>query len=184
MGIASIWHWLIVLILLGGLGAVVFVVVRARKSMAQAVQPVGFGGWLLLLAIGQTLAPLRILADLGAMTESYDVVRTLPNGVAAATGEIALNCFYFLFVVAVVVLMYRKSWRFPIMFTYQWYLYFVVQALDFLWIAYMLKVPVRTLASNYTSEEIGRIVAAFVAGGLWVWYVNASSRVRNTFVRT
>ncbi|MBZ9962956.1 hypothetical protein [Mesorhizobium sp. BR1-1-2] len=84
----SIWHWAIVLLLIGV--PVFFAVRSASKPSQNPEQLAGFGGWLMLLAIGQTLAPFRTLADLFSSSEGYRQLLLLPNGPLAVCGEIVL----------------------------------------------------------------------------------------------
>ena len=82
MGSFSIWHWAILLLLIGV--PVFFAVRSAAKPSQNPAALVGFGGWLMLLAIGQTLSPLRSLAQLSSSMEDYQKLMTLPNGTLAA----------------------------------------------------------------------------------------------------
>jgi len=72
-----IWHWAIVLRLIGV--PVFFAVRSATKPSRNPDSLAGFGGWLLLLAIGQTLAPFRTLADLFSSSEGYQQLLPLPK---------------------------------------------------------------------------------------------------------
>lgn len=74
MGTFSIWHWAIVLLLIGV--PVFFAVRSAAKPSQNPESLVGFGGWLMLLAIGQTLSPLRTLADFGNSADGYQQLMT------------------------------------------------------------------------------------------------------------
>ncbi|PWJ87035.1 uncharacterized protein DUF2569 [Mesorhizobium loti] len=89
MGAFSIWHWAIVLLLIGV--PVFFAVRSAAKPSRNPEALVGFGGWLMLLAIGQTLSPLRTLADFANSADGYQQLMTLSNGPLAVYGEVALN---------------------------------------------------------------------------------------------
>ncbi|RVA64817.1 hypothetical protein EN916_35110, partial [Mesorhizobium sp. M7A.F.Ca.CA.001.11.2.1] len=78
MGAFSIWHWAIMLL---SIGVPVFFAVRSAAKPSQNPEAlVGFGGWLMLLAIGQALSPLRTLAELGASSDGYNQLMLVPNG--------------------------------------------------------------------------------------------------------
>ncbi|WP_245438025.1 hypothetical protein [Mesorhizobium sp. WSM4312] len=84
----SIWHWAILLLLIGV--PVFFAVRSAIKPSQNPADPVGFGGWLMLLAIGQSLSPLRTLVAIGSSSDGYNQLMLVPNGPMVVYGEIAL----------------------------------------------------------------------------------------------
>ena len=172
----SIWPWAIVLLLIGVLAF--FAVRSAVKPPQNPAALVGIGGWLMLLAIGQALSPLRTLADLANSVEGYRLLMALPNGPLTVYGEVALNLAFLALQLAVVVSMLRRSHRFPQLFLFQWFAIPVVFVLDTIWISSILGVSVnQVLAGNALVAPI----ASFVLTGIWVAYVHKSVRVRNTF---
>jgi Na+/phosphate symporter len=178
MGTFSIWHWAIVLLLIG---VPVFFAVRSAAKPSQNPEAlVGFGGWLMLLAIGQALSPLRTLAELGNSVEGYQQLMTVTNGALAVYGEIALLLAFLVFQVVVLVSMLRRSRRFPQLFLCQWFAIPVVFILDTVWISTILGVPVNQVLAG---DALVTPIASFVVTGVWVAYVHKSIRVRNTFDR-
>lgn len=175
----SIWHWAIVLLLIG---VPVFVAIwSASKSSQAPADLVGFGGWLMLLAIGQALSPLRTLAGLGNSVEGYQQLMTLPNGPLAVYGEVALNLPFLALQLVVLVSMLRRSHRFPRLFLCQWFAIPLAFILDTAWISTILDIPVnQVLAGNALVTPL----VSFVFTGIWAAYVYNSVRVRNTFTRT
>lgn len=179
MGTFSIWHWAIVLLLIG---VPVFFAVRSAVKPSQNPEAlVGFGGWLMLLAIGQTLSPLRTLADFANSADGYQQLMTFSNGPLAVYGEVALNLAFLALQLVVIVSMLRRSHRFPQLFLLQWLAIPVVFALDTIWIASILGVPVSQVLAG---DALAAPIASFVGTGIWVAYVCRSVRVRNTFTRT
>jgi hypothetical protein len=68
MGSFSIWHWLVVLIVIGRpIGVFAWFNPRNRTRYSGSLK--GFGGWLLWLAIGTWIAPFRNLASLSEVTQ-------------------------------------------------------------------------------------------------------------------
>ncbi|MER9299037.1 DUF2569 family protein [Mesorhizobium sp. M0621] len=178
MGAFSIWHWAIVLLLIGV--PVFFAVRSATKPSQNPAALVGIGGWLMLLAIGQALSPLRTLADFANSADGYQQLMTLSNGPLAVYGEVALNLAFLALQLVVLVSMLRRSHRFPQLFLLQWLAIPVVFVLDTIWVASVLGVPVsQVLVGNALAAHI----VSFVLTGLWVAYVYKSVRVRNTFTR-
>jgi len=176
MGSFSIWHWVIVLLLIGV--PVFFAVRSAAKPSQNSAALVGFGGWLMLLAIGQTLSPLRSLAQLGSSTEDYQKLMMLPNGTLAAYGEIALLLAFVVLQGVVLVAMFRRSSRFKQLFLVQWIAIPVVFVLDAVWISAVLGAPMSQVLAG---DALVTPIVSFVLTGIWVAYVYKSIRVRNTF---
>ncbi|WP_164776885.1 DUF2569 family protein, partial [Mesorhizobium sp. M7A.F.Ca.US.001.04.1.1] len=141
---------------------------------------VGFGGWLMLLAIGQALSPLRTLAELGASSDGYNQLMLVPNGPMVVYGEVALLLAFMVFQLVVLVAMLRRSLRFKQLFLIQWLAIPVAVILDAIWVSTAIGVSVRKVV---TGEALATYIVSFVLIGLWVAYVYKSVRVRNTFTR-
>jgi hypothetical protein len=171
----SIWHWVIVLLLVG---VPVFFAVRSASKPTQGQGLVGFGGWLMLLAIGQALSPLRTLADLGNSVDGYQKLMTLQNGAMAVYGELALNLAFLVLQLVVIVSMLRRSHQFPRLFFCQWFAIPVVFLLDTVWISTSLGIPVKQVLAG---DALVTPLVSFVFTGIWAAYVYRSARVRNTF---
>jgi Protein of unknown function (DUF2569) len=163
------------------IGVPVFFAVRsASKPSPDPAGLVGFGGWLMLLAIGQALSPLRMLAELGNAAEGYKQLMTLPNGALAVYGEVALNLAFLALQLVVLVSMLRRSIRFKQLFVCQWIAIPVAFLLDAVWTSALLGIPIRQVL---TGDALVAPIVAFVLTGIWVAYVYKSARVRNTFTR-
>ncbi|MER9948727.1 DUF2569 family protein [Mesorhizobium sp. M0047] len=178
MGAFSIWHWAIMLLLIGV--PVFFAVRSATKPSQNPAALVGIGGWLMLLAIGQALSPLRTLADFANSADGYQQLMTLSNGPLAVYGEVALNLAFLALQLVVLVSMLRRSHRFPQLFLLQWLAIPVVFILDTIWIASVLGDPVNKVLAG---DALLAAIASFVGTGIWTAYVYKSVRVRNTFTR-
>ncbi|MBZ9707936.1 DUF2569 family protein [Mesorhizobium sp. ESP7-2] len=179
MGAFSIWHWAIVLLLIGV--PVFFAVRSAAKPSLNPESLVGFGGWLMLLAIGQALSPLRTLANFANSADGYRQLMILPNGSLAVYGEVALNLAFLALQLVVLVSMLRRSRRFPQLFLLQWLAIPAVFILDTIWISSILGVPVNQVLAG---DALVAPLASFAGAGIWAAYVYKSVRVRNTFTRT
>lgn len=179
MGTFSIWHWLLVLLIVGGIVSVIVITARRRDPMHPS-QISGFGGWLLLLAIGQCLSPLRNLGELAAGAEGYRTAATMPNGTVLVAGEILINLAFIAFQVYVVVAMLKRWVIFPRLFLYQWFLIMALPIIDVVWVATIMGMP---LSRVFPATELGSAIGAVIALGIWVWYTSVSVRVRNTFTR-
>jgi len=170
------WHWAILLLLVGV--PVFFAVRSARQSSQNPEDLEGFGGWLMLLAIGQSLSPLRTLVELARSIKTYQELTTMPNGGLAILGEGALNLAFLVLQLVVLVSMLRRSRRFPQLFICQWFAIPLLFILDTVWISTILSVPVNQLLAG---NALVPPLASFALTGLWAAYVYRSVRVRNTF---
>ncbi|ESZ51774.1 DUF2569 family protein [Mesorhizobium sp. RSR565B] len=170
------WHWLILLLLIGV--PVFFAVRSSRKSSQSPDDLVGFGGWLILLAISLSLSPLRTLIDMASLVKTYQQLVTVPNGALAIYGEAALNLAFLVLQLVVLVSMLRRSHRFPQLFICLWFAIPLLFILDAVWISIVLGVPVNRLLAG---GALVTPLASFIVTGIWAAYVYRSVRVRNTF---
>ncbi|PBC01933.1 DUF2569 family protein [Mesorhizobium sp. WSM3860] len=176
MGAFSIWHWAIVLLIIGV--PVFFAVRSAIKPSQNPDSLVGIGGWLMLLAIGQTLSPFRTLAELFSSSEGYQQLMLLPNGPLAVCGEIVLLLAFAGLQVFVLFAMLRRSPRFKRLFLYQWIAIPVMFILDAVWMSTILGAPMSQVLAG---DALAAPITSFVLTGIWTAYVYKSVRVRNTF---
>lgn len=177
-----IWFWLIIFVLLGVplIASIVSARIEARKPGFTKDKISGFRGWLLWLTVMQCLNLLRTVGEFKKTTESYDAVVSMPNGHLAVTGEVALNVAIIAFQVFVIIAMFRRSTLFPRLFLYLWLASIAVPILDWFLIVVTLGVPLGELVD---ADGIKGIVGPLIGGGVWVAYVFASVRVKNTFIR-
>ena len=150
---------------------------RRRKTAPVPLgsQPSGFQGWLALLALAETLTPVRLVGSLGSSLT--DLTDDGVNGAfAIVAGVILLLAAYSAFVA---VMMWRRSRWFRVLFTWQWGLStaFTVLSPAAIWLATGQDGP---LLSAY-DEQSAAVIAQTVIGSVWVVYVWRSERVRNTF---
>jgi len=137
----------------------------------------GFGGWLLLLAIGVCLAPLRLLAVLAWSWEGYLELARLPNGPISLVAESAITLVIFGLQIAVIVAMLGKRRSFPRLFTWLWVASIGSQIADTILMLWLFP----QFSAAAFGPEFVRSIAGLVGLGLCVWYLRASKRVANTF---
>lgn len=186
MGSFSIWHWVIVL---GLVGAVVYAVMKSRKpKLATAiadggtgtahVEPRGLGGWLVFLVIGQIGGILRVLK---AIVEDIDLLgQAVPNTKAAVIAELTLNVAFLGLVIYVTVSMFRELRTFPTLWKVQATAAVLVPLLDAVLVAGLLNLPIGKVLEE---GMIGQLIGMVIAIAIWTWYLSVSKRVRNTFVK-
>jgi len=151
--------------------------------------PRGLGGWLILVAIGLVIAPLRMTAltvtDLvPIITGGYWSALTDPTSptyhplwAPLLILEGVGNTVFSVFAAILLVLFFQRSRRFPgLMVAY------LVSSLLFVTADYFVAelIPVVAAQDDVNStRELGR---AAVASLIWIPYFRRSRRVRNTFV--
>jgi len=140
-------------------------------------EPRGFGGWLLLLAIGVGLAPVR--GALNAMTSIEDAwaAMRLIDGQRHLAVEAALDVGYFVLQVVVLVVMLRRRASFPMWFTALWLATLILPLVDVLVVMAVTKLPLTQIVDVSTMRPL----LAGAAMTLSVWYVHVSRRVKSTF---
>ena len=178
MGSLSIWHLAILIVALGLV--IVVIVISVRRAPKPGIELSGFGGWLLLLAIGQTLAPLRTLSVLAQSAEGYRALQdsSVPNATLAIFAEVGLFVGFAAFQLFVTITMYRKRRFFRQLFAYQWIAGVCAPIADWMLISALFHVPLNSLV---TTRDVISVLGAGLIVGIWVWYVARSVRVRNTF---
>ena len=141
--------------------------------------PEGFGGWLLLVAIGQWLGILREVLDFAWALPGWAGQWGDPVLRRVATGEAALSAGLIAFMFYATIMMSMKRSIFPTLFRIELALYVVVPLLSVAW------------ASTATGETIegegfaGIAVEAVISTiGAWIsmLYSLRSARMRNTFI--
>jgi len=184
MGSFSIWHWLILLIFFV-LPAVLVLIARRRTNQnrpADVVGPYGFGGWLTILAYGQTVGPIATLLTLLANAPTYGglIDQASPNGALTAYLEITFMLVVFVVQIITTVVMYRRKVYFPQMFIVQWVVMLLDEAAIRVMNVVLLGAPWPTMieSTNY-AQDAAPVIGAII----WISYALQSVRVRNTFVR-
>jgi len=180
VGSFSIWHWLIVIIIVGILALIVKAITQSPRKVNPSGQPEGIGGWLVLLAIGVALAPLRTLGEIGKNADGYQQLSDVPNGPLVTNLEIGLLLTFAAFQFVMAFAFFKKKRVFPTLFMIQWVAAPVMLMVDGLLVSSLLQVP---LGLVLTAEQLMPVLMAFVLGTVWVWYLYKSVRVRNTFTQ-
>ena len=157
---------------------------------ADAKEPRGIGGWLLLPVIGLFVFPIRLVVSL--FTDYMPIFQTGAWSVLTApgspryhalwgpllAGEIIFNLAFLALDIWLLVLLFSKDWRFPKVFVG-----FAVLNLVFILLDSILgnQIPAVAAASgDGSAKEIGR---GLIMVAVWVPYMLVSQRVKNTFVK-
>jgi NAD/NADP transhydrogenase beta subunit len=146
----------------------------------------GIGGWLLLLALGQILGPIKFVVSI---VQYYATLETalfekLPVTLAGeALLNLAAGALYFI----TAVLFFRTSKRFPRFFVYEIIATVAVLPVSVGWVA--LGIGFETgqpgwsaAVSTVTPREVLQTIGGAIFGAIWVVYLKKSRRAANTFV--
>ena len=151
--------------------------------------PVGLGGWLVLVALGLILNPIRLLVFL---VQTYPPIFQTGAWEALTTPgsesyhqlwapllifEVAGNIAVIVASLALLVLFFRRSRHFPKLFVAFALINLVFVILD-AWLG-SLVITDEPMFDPVTARELGRSLIAVL---VWVPYMFRSRRVRNTFV--
>jgi hypothetical protein len=145
----------------------------------------GIGGWLGLLAFGQVIGILRLIASLGQYYTTLDA-QVFANFPAAIWGEAAMNAAVAGLCVYSTVLLFRRSRDFPRIFVWQMIFVICMPLADLLWVAFTIsRATSRPISDFLTIEpaEGSQMVAGVIGALIWIPYVRRSRRVANTFTR-
>jgi hypothetical protein len=154
------------------------------------VQVSGLGGWLALLGVGLFLSPLKLAAFMFTTfvpifrNGTWDALTTTghslyrPGWGPLLIGEIAVNCLFILAAIVLLVLYFRKSWRFPKLCI----AYFLANLVFIVGDAFATGFVVPGVAT-FDPATLQQLGTTLVGALIWIPYLLVSRRVKNTFVR-
>src|SRR5260221_10745207 len=150
----------------------------STHTLTAQPEPAGIGGWLILVAIGQILGPLRTLLETVIYYTDKDVRIAFEKFPIATYGESLINLAYLAVVLFTTYAFFAHKRIFKLMFTVEILCLIFVPPLDVFWMSAATGLPVSALAD----PALGKSIGAGIIGLIWVAYVWRSKRVRNTFV--
>ena len=139
---------------------------------------VGIRGWLLLLALGQIVTPLRQLAEAGLYFTDSGVALLFEQTPKVIYGEFLLISAQILITLYTSYLFFTRRRKFKVWFTIEVAAIAVVTAADILWVSATTGILIEILIRQTIAKSVG----ALGAGLIWLAYVWRSRRVANTFV--
>jgi hypothetical protein len=196
----SIWHWIIIAILIVLVVCAIWLFARAinnrrphdrsvkDSSSATVTGPSGFGGWLVLLAIGVFVSPILTIYSASQLENGVDDA-TLQRFRLTFNGEIGIFLLVALLQICTAFFMARRARRFVPFYIVTGIATILLTPADTIWAASMLSLqsgrPFQPIlqAVAPSPADIGRWISTGVGVGIWMLYVIRSRRVGNTFVR-
>jgi hypothetical protein len=177
MGAFSIWHWVILLVIIGG---ITWIIAASRKLGPDGRPELhGIRGWLVLLAIWQIFVTIKTLGRAAQMSKEYEAIAHIPGARVAINFETAITLALVTLTIVTTVALFRKKHAFKRLFFLQWLAPSVAFALDAAVVSAALQVPIESML---TGPVILQLVINLVINGLWLWYIRVSVRVKNTMV--
>ena len=154
--------------------------------MREKAELSGIGGWLILIAIGQLVGPLKFLGSLAPYYSNPDVEALRINFPIVFFIEAVLNASFLVIMVVTTVFFFTKSRWFPTFFIFEYAAAILVGPLDVAVSALGLSIytgrPISFFAEQMlTPKEVGQWIPALVSAAVWIPYILNSKRVANTF---
>lgn len=155
----------------------------------QPGQPAGLGGWLILVAIGLIISPLRlaavvVLTYFPLFQDGIWDTLTTPGGeqyhplwAPLLIFEIVCNLGFIIAYTTLVLIFFRKSRYFPKVYIVLAIINLCFMVLDAWLVSFVL--PNQAMFDPDTVKEVSR---ALVSAAVWIPYMLVSKRVKNTFV--
>lgn len=148
-------------------------------------EPSGIGGWLGLVALGQVVGILRLIATFGQYMQSIsdDVWNRFPT---AIWGEVVMNLFLIGLCIYTAKLMFSHSRRFPSFFIAEILCALALPFVDLLFVASIISLSLNKPLSEFLTlepREVGQMVAGAIGALIWIPYILRSKRVANTFTK-
>jgi hypothetical protein len=139
----------------------------------------GFGGWLLLIAIGQWLGLFGTVGDLLLDLPDYLSGLGDPATRRVVVGQAAIEIFLLLFMFYTTLMMAMKRHEFPTLFRLQLALAAVVPLASAVWLSHATGKPLEGVDFAGTAAQS---VIAVIGASISILYSLRSQRVRNTFI--
>jgi hypothetical protein len=141
--------------------------------------PEGFGGWLLLVAIGQWLGFFAQLMELIWALPTWVGQWTDPALHRTTMGEAGLSVGLLAFMLYTAIMMNMKRREFPTLFRFEAALLVLVPLLSIAWVARSTGAAVDK--ASFAGIAV-QAIAATIGASLSILYSLRSARVRNTFI--
>lgn len=167
------------LLILGFL-AIWFFAWRDKKRRPEGAKIEGFGGWLLIVAIGQWFGALSFIADFLKALPEYEKHWSNPIAQRVIMAEAGLTLGFVGFMIYVAIMMSMRRRVFLFLFRVELVLIVVGPLIVLFWAALVSDASLEKL--NF-GTEVGRSMGRAVGAAIWIVYSLRSVRVRNTFVR-
>ena len=149
----------------------------------------GLRGWLVVLAIGMCIQPVRLLVEFIQLMEVFELNTWISLTTPGAElyhpllqllllFELIFNIFWIEFAVLMIVLFFQKRWSFPKIYIIYLLVIFSMMVIDL-----VVAEAIPTLNDDNLAETIKELFRQGVYTIIWSLYLIKSERVKNTFVK-
>lgn len=160
---------------------------RTGKGGQTPAGPRGIAGWLILVAIGLCVSPLRLGANLIELVKGFDAawgVLATPGtpsyhwmGAPLLASEVFIGIVLLGWSVVLIYLFFNKKRSFP-----RSAITFMVASVVLVTADLLVALMIPAVRQLDHTNEIRAIVQGLVAAAIWIPYFNKSTRVHATFV--
>ena len=161
---------------------------RLDEATSTPIGPSGIGGWLILVAIGVCILPIRLAGGLlqlirGLDAEVWHAITTPgtrayhPLFGSIIVGELIGNSVFLLWSIGLAYLFFTRRRRFPpLMIT------FMLSSLAFVALDLLISRAILAAAPEISSNDLRDLFGGVISALIWIPYLQRSKRVRATFV--
>jgi hypothetical protein len=152
-------------------------------------KPIDIGGWLLVVALGVCITPVRTLIAVSA-NDYYNLTTwqnlTTPTSPAyniklavLIVVEVFYNMFFLAYTILLILLFFKKRSSFPMLMAIRY-----AGSIFFLGLETYCLYSMDLLDNNSNTETIKDLTQLIVGGAIWIPYLYLSERSKETFTNT
>lgn len=179
MGEASIWHWAVILIIIGGVIGIAYFMKGRSKPLAgtSEAEPLkGIGGWLALVALGVILMPFFLAYSLASTLTAFQYLGSAPANLATLIIlEAAVISGFFVLSIVLAVKFFKTRASAP-----KLYIGLLAGLAAFNLFEVVALVGITGKAAD--PESMKDLIRSVLAAAVWIPYMLISKRVKKTFV--
>ena len=162
---------------------------KRNTTIANANEPKGLSGWLILVGIGLFLSLIKQIAFFNSTFKPYintDLLKELtnidsqayiPNFKILFYTEAIVNLFITALLIYLIYLFFKKKDIFP-----KYYIFISLFSILAIPVGSYLVATIMPNVEAFDADTIKSIIQSLVAGAIWIPYMLKSKRVKNTFI--
>ncbi|MCH4889638.1 DUF2569 domain-containing protein [Acidaminobacter sp. JC074] len=148
---------------------------KIKMGVEEDLEPVGIGGWLILVAIGHILAPVTSLLniynidDLRISARMFDIEFPMMYFTVSKFGYI---CIFILSIILLYLFFQKKKLYVP----------FAIGEIIFRMVLVVVLMFIGSSVEMMRAQLVMIAIFGLTSGAIWILYYKRSVRVKNTFV--
>ena len=146
-----------------------------KMGVEEDLEPVGIGGWLILVAIGIILTPLTSLMNIFNIDEVYKTAKLLDIDFPMAYFSVSKFGYICIFILSIILLFlfFQKK---------RLYVPFAIGEIVFRMILVLVLMFIGSSVPMMRAQLIMIAIFGLTSGIIWIMYYRKSVRVKNTFI--